>query len=406
MAKGYLKINVYNDTVANPVKNATVNILKNEQEIFTTTTNENGQTELITLDTVNKSYSEEEQYGTRPYETYDIVVTALGLTNTRLNGVQIFDGVTSIQDIYMTSIDDTQTEDIESITPNTLWGDYPPNIWNEETSEDQQIAPIILKQVLVPPTIVVHDGIPSNSSAPNYTVQFTDYIKNVASSEVYSTWPEETIKANILAIISFTLNRIYTEWYRSRGYDFTITSTTSYDQKYTRNGTIFEPISKIVDQIFTEYIRSGIRMEPLLAHYKSNTTEEGYLSQWGAKDLGDKGYTALQILRYYYGDNINIYTAETTQSYPYSFTSPLKEGDCSIDVYILQNSLNYIRGSYPGIPVIQNPTGYFNNDTEDAVKTFQSIFSLSQTGTVNYQTWYKISYILSAVKDLTESVYS
>ena len=231
MAKGYLKINVYNDTVANPVKNATVNILKNEQEIFTTTTNENGQTELITLDTVNKSYSEEEQYGTRPYETYDIVVTALGLTNTRLNGVQIFDGVTSIQDIYMTSIDDTQTEDIESITPNTLWGDYPPNIWNEETSEDQQIAPIILKQVLVPPTIVVHDGIPSNSSAPNYTVQFTDYIKNVASSEVYSTWPEETIKANILAIISFTLNRIYTEWYRSRGYDFTITSTTSYDQK-------------------------------------------------------------------------------------------------------------------------------------------------------------------------------
>lgn len=406
MAKGYLKINVYNDTVANPVKNATINILKNEQEIFTTTTNENGQTELITLDTVNKSYSEEEQYGTRPYETYDIVVTALGLTNTRLNGVQIFDGVTSIQDIYMTSIDDTQTEDIESITPNTLWGDYPPNIWNEETSENQQIAPIILKQVLVPPTIVVHDGIPSNSSAPNYTVQFTDYIKNVASSEVYSTWPEETIKANILAIISFTLNRIYTEWYRSRGYDFTITSTTSYDQKYTRNGTIFEPISKIVDQIFTEYIRSGIRMEPLLAHYKSNTTEEGYLSQWGAKDLGDKGYTALQILRYYYGDNINIYTAETTQSYPYSFTSPLKEGDCSIDVYILQNSLNYIRGSYPGIPVIQNPTGYFNNDTEDAVKTFQSIFSLSQTGTVNYQTWYKISYILSAVKDLTESVYS
>ena len=406
MAKGYLKINVYNDTVANPVKNATINILKNEQEIFTTTTNENGQTELITLDTVNKSYSEEEQYGTRPYETYDIVVTALGLTNTRLNGVQIFDGVTSIQDIYMTSIDDTQTEDIESITPNTLWGDYPPNIWNEETSEEQQIAPIILKQVLVPPTIVVHDGIPSNSSAPNYTVQFTDYIKNVASSEVYSTWPEETIKANILAIISFTLNRIYTEWYRSRGYDFTITSTTSYDQKYTRNGTIFEPISKIVDQIFTEYIRSGIRMEPLLAHYKSNTTEEGYLSQWGAKDLGDKGYTALQILRYYYGDNINIYTAETTQSYPYSFTSPLKEGDCSIDVYILQNSLNYIRGSYPGIPVIQNPTGYFNNDTEDAVKTFQSIFSLSQTGTVNYQTWYKISYILSAVKDLTESVYS
>ncbi len=402
MNKGYLKINVYGDSVANPVKNANITISKNGNIIFTTTTNENGQTEIIPLNTVNKSYSEEEQNEIRPYETYDVTVSSLGLTDTKIEGVQIFDGVTSIQDIYLTSIDENQDEDISEITPNTLWGDYPPNISDEEESN---IAPYVLKQVLIPPYVIVHDGNPNDSSAPNYTVPFTDYIKNVASSEIYSTWPKETIKANVLAIISFTLNRIYTEWYRSRGYDFTITSTTTYDQKYTKNGTIFEPISDIVDDIFTNYIKNGIRMEPLLAHYKSNTTQDGYMSQWGSKELGDKGYSALQILRYYYGNNVNIYSAQTTQSYPYSFTSTLKQGDCSIDVYVLQNSLNYIRGSYPGIPMIKNPTGYFGSETANAVKTFQNVFSLQQTGEVDFKTWYKISYILTAVKDLTESVY-
>ena len=405
MAKGYLKVNVYSDSIANPIKSANVIVLKDGKEIFKTTTNEDGQTELISLDTVNKSYSEEEQKRVRPYETYDIVVTALGLTKTKLNGVQIFDGVTSIQDIYLTSIDDNEGEDIESIPPNTLWGDYPPYISNVEDETNSGIAPIVLREVVIPPTIIVHDGIPSNSSAPNYTVPFTDYIKNVASSEIYSTWPKETIKANVLAIISFTLNRIYTEWYRSRGYDFTITSTTSYDQKYTRNGTIFEPISRVVDEIFTNYLRRGVRMEPLLAHYKSDTTEEGYLSQWGSKELGDRGYDALQILRYYYGSYVNIYSAKTSQSYPYSFTSTLKQGDCGIDVYMLQNSLNYIHGSYPGIPIIPNPNGYFDSNTTNSVKTFQKVFSLSQTGQVDYQTWYKISYVLTAVKDLTKSIF-
>ncbi len=406
MAKGYLIVNVYSDTIANPVKNARVTISKNGRVITSTTTNENGQTEKISLDTVDKSYSEQDQKQTRPYETYDVTVTALGLTNTRIDGVQIFDGVTSIQNIYLTSIDENQGEDVSQIPPNTLWGDYPPYLNPETDNTNPGIAPIILTEVLIPENIIVHDGIPSNTNATNYTVPFLDYIKNVASSEVYSTWPEETIKANILAIISFTLNRIYTEWYRSKGYDFTITSTTSYDQKYTRNGTIFEPISNIVDEIFRNYIRSGIRVEPLLAHFKSNTSEKGYLSQWGSKDLGDRGYSALKILKYYYGNDVNIYEAKTTQSYPYSFTDTLEEGDCGRDIYILQNTLNYIRGSYPGIPVILNPDGYFGSDTRDAVRTFQKVFSLSQTGKVNYQTWYKISYILSAVTDMTNSIYS
>lgn len=403
MANGYLVVNVYSDTIANPVPNAMVTVSKNGVNLITEMTDEDGKTPPITLQTVDKSYSLEEQHEVRPYETYDVLVTALGLTPTKIEGVQIFDGVTSIQNIYLTSIDENQGEDTSTITPNTLWQEYPQNITEEQ---EEEINPNVLSEVVIPANIIVHDGIPSNSSAPNYTVPFIDYIKNVASSEIYSTWPEETIKANVLAIISYTLNRIFTEWYRSRGYDFTITSTTSYDQKYTVNGTIFEPISRVVDEIFTNYIRQGYRVEPLLARYKSSTTEPGNMSQWGSKELGDRGYNYLEILRYYYGNNINIYEAEVTQSYPYSFTTTLEEGDCSIDVYRLQNTLNYIRSSYPGIPMIENPSGLFDSATTRAVRKFQEVFNLSPTGTVNFQTWYKISYIFIAVSKMTNSIYS
>ena len=403
MAKGYLIVNVYSDTIANPIKNANVQVLKNGNIIKETKTNEDGKTEAIALDAVDKIFSEKDQQEIRPYETYDVLVTALGLTETKIEGVQIFDGITSIQNVYMTSLDENGKEDISTIPPNTLWGDYPPSI--EEPTEEE-ITPLVLSKVVIPENIIVHDGIPTNANAANYTVPFIDYIKNVASSEIYSTWPEETIKANILAIISFTLNRIFTELYPSKGFDFTITSTTSYDQKYTRNGTIFQPISDMVDEIFTNYIRSGIKPQPLLAHYKSSTTEPGYLSQWGSKELGDKGYDALQILKYYYGNNINIYEAETVGEYPYSFTKTLKEGDCSNDVYILQNVLNYIRGSYPGIPAIDTPSGLFDTATKRAVLKFQSVFYLSQTGTVNKQTWYRISYIYAAVSKMTNSIYT
>ncbi len=406
MAKGSLVVDVYSGSIANPIRNATVQIFQNGKEIDTKFTDENGKTEAFLLDTVDQSYSQENQKETRPYETYDIKVSALGLTDTIVEGVPIFDGVTSMQSIYMTTVDENEKEDITELPPNTLWGDYPPYLSQTAEGGANTPAPILLPRVFVPENIIVHDGVPSNTNAPNYTVPFVDYIKNVASSEIYSTWPEETIRANILAIISFTLNRIYTEWYRTKGYDFTITSTTSYDQKYTRNGTIYEPISRIVDEIFTEYIRKGIRIEPLLAPYRDETSEEGVLSQWGSKELGDKGYRALDILRYYYGEDVNLFEAEITQSYPYSFTTTLKEGDCSNDVYLLQNALNYIRGSYPGIPMIENPDGSFDSQTERAVRTFQTIFSLSPTGEVNYQTWYKISYLLTAVSQMTQSVYN
>ncbi len=404
MAKGYLKINVYGENIANPIKNAKITIYQNETILDEIQTNENGSSEIITLETVDKEYSEEEQYLNQPFKIYNILVEALGMEPTFISGIQIYEEITSIQDVYLNSIESGDITNNIELPPNTLWGDYP-SIIDEDTLDNENIAPYVLKEVIIPSHIIVHDGIPTNANAANYTVPFVDYIKNVASSEIYATWPYETIKANVLAIISFTLNRIYTEWYKSRGYDFTITSTTSYDQKYTRNGTIYNSISNVVDEIFNNYIKSGYRMEPLLAHYKNNTTESGYLSQWGSKELGDKGYNALQILKYYYGNNINIYEANVTNDLPYSFTTTLKQGDCSNDVYFLQNALNYIHSSYPGIPVIENPSGYYDANTTNAVKTFQKVFSLNQTGEANFETWYKISYILTAVKNLTESLY-
>ena len=401
MAKGYLLVNVYCDTIANPVEGAVVKVLKENNEIVIEKTDEDGQTDKITLETVDKSYSLEEQNLVRPYETYDVEVSALGLTPTKINGVQIFDSETSIQNIYVTSIDENSGDVESTITPNTLWKNESPNLIEESDN-----STFVLDKVIIPEKIIVHDGIPSNTTAPNYAVPFVDYVKNVASSEIYSTWPTETIKANVLAIISYALNRVYTEWYRSKGYDFMITSTTSYDQKYTHNGTIFQSIAKVVDEVFDDYIRQGFRPEPLLAHYKSNTSEPGNLSQWGSKDLGDKGYNYLEILKYYYGNNINIAQAEVGWESPYSYTKELKEGDCSRDVYKLQNTLNYIRGSYPGIPIIENPTGLFDSNTTKAVKVFQKVFGLSQTGIVDYKTWYKISYILIAVTKMTNSVYS
>ena len=400
MNYGTLIINVYSGTVANPVVGAQVVILKNDEIINEVKTNENGQTPVVSLETVDKIYSEEDQHEVRPYETYDILVSALGLAETKIKGIQIFEDVLSMQDVYLKSIDEGESYEYV-ITPNVLWGEYTQNI--SDVDEDI-ISPYVLSKVVIPENIIVHDGAPS-SSAPNYTVPFTTYIKNVASSEIYSTWPKETIRANILAIISFTLNRIFTEWYKSKGYDFTITSTTSYDQKYTPNGTIFDPISKVVDEFFDKYIREGFRIEPLLAHYKSNTTEPGYLSQWGSKELGDRGYNYVEILKYYYGDNINIYRAELSGEYPYSFTETLKEGDCSKDVYILQNTLNYIISSYPGIPIIENANGLYDENTTKTVKSFQEVFDLDETGTVNYETWYKISYIFNAVAKMTNSIY-
>ncbi len=261
-------------------------------------------------------------------------------------------------------------------------------------------------QPFIPEQITVHLGDP-DAPAENVTLSFPDYIKNVASSEIYPTWPESAIRANIYAQITFALNRVYTEWYRSRGYDFDITNSTKYDQAFVPNRDIFENIELIVDEVFNSYVSREGRIDPIFTAYCDGrrTTCEG-LSQWGTVPLAQQGYTPYQILQYYYGNDINIVrdvpVNANFESYP---LYPLRLGSFGQDVSILQNELNRIRQNYPSIPRIENDQpGIFGAETEAAVKQFQRIFNLKADGVVGNATWYKIKYIFNAVKGLSELV--
>ena len=255
----------------------------------------------------------------------------------------------------------------------------------------------------IPTYITVHLGAP-DSPAENVTVPFTDYIKNVASSEIFPTWPEASLRANILAQISYTLNRVYTEYYRSRGYDFDITSDTRFDHAYTNNGEVFDTIGMIVDEIFNNYIRRSGAIEPLFAVFCDGIrTQCDGLSQWGSVDLAVSGYNAIEILRYYYGENIEIVAdaplADKTESYP---GRALALGSFGDDVRKIKNELNRIARNYPAIPRINNVTSVYDRETEAAVRAFQGIFNLNVDGVVGKATWYKIKAIFTAVKGLSE----
>ena len=255
---------------------------------------------------------------------------------------------------------------------------------------------------IIPEMITVHLGAPQ-SGADNVTVSFPDYVKNVASSEIYPTWPENSLRANIYVIVTFALNRIYTEWYRSKGYDFDITSSTQYDQKFIFGREIFENISVLVDELFNDYIRRQGAIEPLFAAFCNGTTVTcNGLSQWGTVDLANRGMTPFEILQYYYGNDIELVkNAPVMQNQP-SFIQPLRAGDASNEVKTLQVRLNRISRNYPAIPKIQSADGYFGLYTEEAVKEFQRVFNLDPTGVVDKSTWYKVEYIFTSVKRLSE----
>ena len=255
----------------------------------------------------------------------------------------------------------------------------------------------------IPETITVHLGTP-DSNAPNVTVDFASYIKNVASSESFPTWPESSLRANIYAITSFALNRIYTEWYRSRGYDFDITSTTQFDQKFINGREYFQNISYLVDELFNDYVRRPGSVEPLFTAFCNGTTTTcAGLSQWGTVELANRGMTPYEILQHYYGDDIDIVMNAPVQSTMPSYPGiELKVGSIGNDVKSLQIYLNRISGNYPAIPKIAATDGVFGSDTEEAVRKFQEIFGLEVTGTVRCATWYKITYIYTSVKHIAE----
>lgn len=254
----------------------------------------------------------------------------------------------------------------------------------------------------IPQNITVHLGSPS-SNAANVTVPFSDYVKNSASSEIYPTWDEDALRANILAIVTFALNRVYTEFYRSRGYDFDITSSTAYDQAFVNGRSYFENISRLVDELFNDYLRRPGFVEPLAAKFCNGTTVtcEG-LSQWGSQNLAQQGYTADQILRSYYGDIETVMNAPIrgiTSTYP---GSPLTIGSTGPNVVIVQTSLNRISQSYPAIPKIPAVDGVYGQRTKASVSAFQRIFGLTPDGIVGPATWYKIIRIYTAVNSLSE----
>ena len=256
---------------------------------------------------------------------------------------------------------------------------------------------------VVPEYITVHLG-PPDQTAENVTVPFTDYIKNVASSEIYPTWPENALRANILAQISVALNRIYTEYYRGRGYDFDITSSTRYDQAYVPGRSTFENIDRLVDDSFNDYIVRQGNVEPLDAQFCDGVrTQCPGLSQWGSVDLAEQGLTPYEILQRYFGDNINIVfnapVGDGTPSYP---GRPLTRGSVGEDVRTIQQQLERIRRNYPAIPRITEISNVFDQETEDAVRAFQRIFNLEEDGIVGKATWYKIKMIYNGVKSLSE----
>lgn len=254
----------------------------------------------------------------------------------------------------------------------------------------------------IPQRITVHLG-PPNASAANVTVSFSDYVKNVASSEIYPTWEESAIRANILAIVSFALNRVYTEFYRSRGYDFEITNSTAYDQAFVNGRSIFENISRIVDELFNDYLRRPGFVEPLAAKFCNGTTVtcEG-LSQWGSQNLAQRGQSSTQILRNYYGNVEIVNNAPVrgiTSSYP---GTPLRRGSSGPSVVVIQTELNRISQNYPAIPKLSNVDGIFGSRTEASVRAFQEIFGLTPDGIVGSATWYALVRLYTAVTSLSE----
>ncbi|MDO5292690.1 MAG: peptidoglycan-binding protein [bacterium] len=407
---GGLKVNVTSLLQSKPIKDATVTISATNNPgtvLEQLTTDLNGKTEEVQLSAPNIDLSLTPERTEQPYSEYDINITSPGFEGFLIKGVQVLPTITAVQPARLIPRSDKQgegqQEEAFTIGPNVLFGDYPPKIAEAEIKPVESNE-IVLSQVVIPEFIVVHDGTPKNTSAENYYVKYKDYIKNVASSEIYATWPEATIQANVLAIMSFTLNRVYTEWYRNKGYNFTITSSTAYDHKFIPNRNIYDTIDNIVDTIFSNYLSFPNVTQPILTQYCDGRQVScpNWMTQWGSKDLGDRGYTAIEILRNFYGQSMYINTADEISGIPSSWPGVVLEiGSRGEKVRQLQNQLNVISGAYPLIPKVSED-GAYGEKTAEAVSVFQRIFDMTETGTVDFKTWYKISGIYVAVSRIAE----
>ena len=408
--RGTLQINVTSSVNAFPVERAEISISYTgvpESTLEKIQTDSSGQTETIELAAPPEEWSLDIEEDRQPYSEYTLSIKAPGFEPVNIAGTEILANVKAIQNIQMKPADVSGEEDQVFVIPaHTLYGDYPPKIAEAEIKPVTETGEIVLSRVVVPEYIVVHDGSPRDSTATNYYVKYKDYIKNVASSEIYATWPENTIRANVLAIMSFTLNRVYTEWYRNKGYDFTITSSTAFDHKWIPERNIFDSISVNVDELFADYLSRPNVRQPILTQYCDGRRVScpNWLTQWGSKALGDQGLTAIEILRYYYGDDMYINTAQEISGIPSSWPGyTLEQGASGEKVLQMQEQLRVISEAYPAIPKVE-ADGIYGPATAQAVEKFQSVFGLPVTGTVDYSTWYKISEIYVGVSRIAELV--
>ena len=337
----------------------------------------------------------------RPYAVVSLTAAKSGYRTVRIEGIQIFAGQITLAQPAMIPVTE-EGKDIPDapivIPPHPLFA----GSGGSGAQPVENCTPRVLDKVIIPKNITVHLGKPA-ASARNVTVSFRDYIANVASSEVYPTWPEQALRANIHCQISLALNRIYTEWYPSKGYTFNITNSTSYDQYYVHGRTVFDVMVRITDDIFNTYLRKRGTVNPYYSEYcdGKSVTCPG-LKQWGTVTLANQGRTALQILRYYYGSDIEIVRTSNIQSIPQSYPgSPLRQGDSGTAVFTLQRQLNRITKDYPFLGKL-TVDGVFGAKMTATVKAFQKQFNLTADGVVGRQTWYKISYIYVSVKDLAE----
>lgn len=403
---GNLQINVTSSLGALPIENATITIRLtggNQDIIETISTDSSGQSPSVALPAPNIALSTQISEE-RPYSEYDLEISAPGYEPVYISGTEILPETDAIQPVSMNPLEITEEREEDIVIPDhTLYGDYPPKIPEAEIKPTSESGEIVLSRVVLPEYVVVHDGVPDDPTARNYYVRYTDYIKNVVSSEIYATWPESTIYANTLVIMSFTLNRVYTEWYRNQGKNFTITSSTAYDQKWIPGRNIYKNVSGIVDSIFSNFLsRPGVRQPIFTSYCDGNRVDCEGLSQWGSKYLGDQGYTPIEIIRYYYGNDMYINSTQYVSGIPSSWPGyNLTIGSRGNKVLQLQQQLNRIAQAYPALPRVSED-GIFGQGTANSVRTFQRIFGLPASGIVDYPTWYKISSIYVGVSRIAE----
>ncbi len=402
MAIGYLIMQARTAHDAVPLSGIQVRVLDDRgNPIYNLMTDESGETLKVPLETLDKSFSQNQYFSGLPYLSYNVLAQGAGFNTLYITHIPIYDGETATLPLELVPMQTMQRRPEE----RKIFIGKPAVAMQETRAQEGEAEPDerVLRQVVIPNPITVHLGVPG-SNAANVQVSFPNYVKNVASSEIYPTWPANALRANIYAIITFALNRIYTEWYRSRGYNYDITNSTAYDQYYVNGRPIYESISRVVDDIFNEYVRRQGQNAPYFTSFCNGTTVtcQG-MSQWGTVTLAERGLTPLEILRSYYPKDIEIVSTDIITNVVTSYPgTALRAGSTGLNVETIQKWLGRVRQNYPAIPVITDETGTFGDSTREAVVKFQRIFGLSADGIVGKSTWFKLSSLYTAVTRLAE----